>query len=214
VWLDWYQVVFGRNPYTLVRPALGGNYASSRLLSSWLHLDVWLIVALTSAVLALSLIAAVAWTAHGNARDRARRVVDTLGRTLDDPRLAAAIGVTICIALPPLFWYHYYVIALIPGLWLLNASAGPSALAFWGFAALALSSGLLNVLFLPLGWSDAVQASAALSWIPLWGGILHRLHSPEPMPVAAAPMPSTAAADAPRPARGGGARKLKQRARR
>ena len=213
VWLDWYHVVFGRNAYTLVRPAGGGNYASSRLLSSWLHLDVWLVVALTSAALAVSLIAVAAWVGNGNARDRARLVVSALGRALDDPRLAAAIGVTICIALPPLFWYHYYVIAIIPGLWLLNSGAGPSSLALWGFAALALSSGVLNVLFLPLGWTAAVQASAALTWIPLWGGILHRLHSSERVPVAAAPAPSITAAEAPALARGRGGRKLKARAR-
>jgi hypothetical protein len=213
VWLAWYRVVFGHNPYSLVRPAVGGNYASSRLLSSWLHLDVWLVVALTSAVLALSLIAVVAWAANGSGRDRARLVMSALGRAFDDPRLAAAIGVTICIALPPLFWYHYYVIAIIPGLWLLNSGAGPSSLALWGFAALALSSGVLNVLFLPLGWTAAVQASAALSWIPLWGGILHRLHSSERVPVAAAPVPPITAAEAPAPARGRGGRKLKARAR-
>ena len=203
---------FGKNPYSLVRPAEGGNYASSRLLSSWLHLDVWLVIALTGAVLALSLIALAVWAARVNARDRASLVMGAFGRAFDDPRLAAAIGVTTCIALSPLFWYHYYVIALIPGLWLLNASGGPSAPALWGLAALVLSSGLLNVLFLPLGWSAAVEAGAALSWLPLWGGILHRLHSPEPTPVAA-PTPSTTAAGAPAPKSGRRTRKVQARAR-
>ena len=212
VWQDWYHVVFGKNPYSLVRPAEGGNYASPRLLSSWLHLDVWLVIAVTGAVLALSLIALVVRAARANAHDRASLVLGAFGRAFDDPRLAAAIGVTTCIALSPLFWYHYYVIALIPGLWLMNASGGPSSLALWGLAALVLSSGLLNVLFLPLGWSAAVEASAALSWLPLWGGILHRLHSPEPMRVVA-PTPSTAAAGAPTPKSDRRARKVKARAR-
>jgi hypothetical protein len=104
------------------------------------------------------------------------------------------------------------MLAILPGLWLLNASAGPSSLALWGLAALALSSGLFSVLFLPLGWTAAVEASAALSWLPLWGGILHRLHSPEPMPVAA-PTPSTTAAGVPGRESGRRARKVKARAR-
>jgi hypothetical protein len=207
VWHDWYRVVFGKNPYSLVRPAEGGNYASPRLFSSWLHVDVWLVIAVTGAVLALSLIALAVRAARANTPNRASLVMGAFGRAFDDPRLAAAIGVTTCIALSPLFWYHYYVIALIPGLWLLNAG-GASSLALWGLAALVLSSGLLNVLFLSLGWSAAVEAGAALSWLPLWGGILHRLHFPEPMPVAA-PARSTAPTGAPAPTSDRRARKAK-----
>jgi hypothetical protein len=185
VWLDWYHVVFGRNPYTLVRPAFGGNYSSSRFLSSWLHVDVWVIVAATTAGLALSWIALTAGLGARTWRDRASHLWDAVRRTLDDPRVAAAIGVTVGIALPPLFWYHYFVIAVIPGLWLLNA-AGPASLALWGLVGLAMSSGVLNVLFLPVGWSSAVQAGAALSWIPLWGGILYYLRASAAAGVSAA----------------------------
>jgi hypothetical protein len=232
VWLDWYHVVFGRNPYTLVRPAFGGNYSSSRFLSSWLHLDVWVVVALTSAGIALSWIALTAGIGRRTWRDRAALVWDAIRRTLDDPRVAAAIGVTVGIALPPLFWYHYLVIAVIPGLWLLNVP-GPASLPLWGLVGLAMSSGVLNVLFLPLGWAQAVQAGAALSWIPLWGGILHYLRASAPAPVAMvaeadpslapeppvglAPSiaPTPAAAPVPRPAdRGGRTRKAKARSHR
>jgi len=185
VWLDWYHVVFGRNPYTLVRPAFGGNYSSSRFLSSWLHLDVWVVVALTTAGITLSWLALTAGLAGRTWRDRAAQVGDAVRRALDDPRVAAAIGVTVGIALPPLFWYHYFVIAVIPGVWLLNAP-GPASLPVWGLVGLAMSSGVLNVLFLPLGWAQAVQAVAALSWIPLWGGILHYLRATAPAPVAVA----------------------------
>ena len=174
---------------------------------------MWLIVALTAAMLALTLIAVAGRAAKANARDRASLVTGALARIFDDPRLATAIGVTMCIALSPLFWYHYYVIGLIPGLWLLNVSSGASALPLWGLAALVLSSGLLNVLFLPLGWTGAVQASAALSWVPLWGGILHRLHSPEAMPTPA-PELATTLARAPAPGSGRRGRKVKAAARR
>jgi hypothetical protein len=37
---------------------------------------------------------------------------------------------------------------------------------------------LPNVVFIPLGWTDAVTVGATLSWLPLWGGVLFRLHAP------------------------------------
>ena len=63
---------------------------------------------------------------------------------------------------------------------------------FCGLGALVLSSGQLNVLFLPLGWTGAVAAGAALSWVPLWGGILLRLRSTDARETGAISMPSAA----------------------
>ena len=223
VWLDWYNVVFGRSPYTLVRPAVGGNYSSSRFLSSWLHLDVWVVVPLTAVGLALSWVALTAGLGGRTWRDRATLVWDGIRRALDDPRIAAAIGVTVGMALPPLSWYHYFVIAMIPGLWLLNA-AGPASLALWALVGLAMSCGVLNVLLLPLGWTQAVEAVAALSWIPLWGGILYYLRASARatvvVPAAADSLAPPASSVAPPPApeppaeHGHRARKPKARSRR
>ena len=109
-----------------------------------------------------------------------------------------AIGVTLTIALPPLVWYHYYLIALIPGLWLLNASSGSRYVPLCGLAALGLTSGLLNVVFLPLGWTSAAAGAAALGWVPLWAGILLRLGSTGDQEAEAVPVPSPPARPAER----------------
>jgi len=192
VWPEWYRAVFGSNPYALARPPHAGNYSTARVLSTWLHADVWTVAALVAAALVISIIAVTAGSAKAEARAHATPPRGTLARLFGDPHLAMAIGVTMTIALPHLFWYHYYLIALIPGLWLLNASSGPSYLPLCGLGALVLSSGQLNVLFLPLGWTGAVAAGAALSWVPLWGGILVRLYSTGAPETGAVSMPSAA----------------------
>ncbi|HYB42817.1 MAG TPA: hypothetical protein VEL75_13655 [Candidatus Methylomirabilis sp.] len=193
IWSEWYQVVFGRSSHALARPITGGNYSPSLLIARWLHIDVWIVTAAIAAILAASTIAVIAVSARESGRGwRAFR--DALARAFGRPEVAMAIGVTMTISLPLLVWYHYYVIALIPGLWLLNASSGSRYLSLCGLASLVLSSGLLNVLFLPLDWTDAAGGAAALSWVPLWGGVLLWLHSSR-----AETEPAAAGSPAPRP---------------
>jgi len=175
VWLEWYEFVYGRNPAGLARPSAGGNYSTSLLLAGLIHLDVRTAAVVIAAVLSASLIAVIVMSTP------ASRAMALLPRVLNgvfgDVRLAMGIGIVLTIALPPLCWYHYQVIALIPGLWLLSVASGSSDPRLWGLAALVLSSGLLNTLFLPLGWNGAAELIATLSWIPLWAGILFQLAS-------------------------------------
>jgi hypothetical protein len=186
VWQEWYRAifpvsrgnpVFGRNPYILARPPTAGNYSTALLISRWLHVDVVMVAAVIAALLGISLIVAVGVAVVG-AESGWTMVRAAVRRVFGDAQLAMAMGVTLTVALPQLVWYHYYLIALIPGLWLLNASSGSRYLPFCGLASLVLGSGLLNVLFLPLGWTAVVSGAAALSWVPLWAGIVLRLQSP------------------------------------
>lgn len=196
VWREWYGFVLGSNPHMLVRPAALGNYSTPLLLSSLLHGAVWTTAALTAAVLVVSLVAVTAARRPANEHEHpAGAPAWVLARLFEDPHLAIAIGISATIALSPLFWYHYYLLALIPGLWLLNAGAEHGPLSLLGLAALVLSTGLPNVLLLPLGWTGAVAAGAASSWLPLWGGILLWLYSNHARPMTA-PAPSAAEASA------------------
>jgi hypothetical protein len=84
----------------------------------------------------------------------------------------------VTIAMAPLYWFHYYVLALIPSLWLLGgrpASRHPAALAV---ASLGMSSGILALGLWWLGWSEALPIIIALSWIPLWAALLLGVSSP------------------------------------
>lgn len=195
-WYEWYRFVFGANPYALSKAPGPGNYATSKILSSWFDADVWKIAAVVACLLAVSLIAAVAAAGRADLRGFAPWLRAARARILEDPHIAMAIGVTLTIALPPLFWYHYYVIAVIPGMWLLAASATSPYAPLLGFAVLVLSQGLLNVLLIPFGWTEAVAVGAALTWVPLWGGILLCVCS-------AAPARAHTEPAEPRPAQGG-----------
>lgn len=179
-WYEWYRFVFGANPYALSKAPGPGNYSTSKILSSWFHADVWKIAAVVTGLLAMSLVVTLVAAARAQSPGLASRVRTALARTLGDPHVAMAIGVTMTIALPPLFWYHYYVIAVLPGMWLLAASAASPYVPLLGLAVLVLSQGLLNVLFIPFGWTEAVAAGAALTWVPLWGGILLCVYGPAP----------------------------------
>ena len=173
VWLEWYEFVYGRNPSSLARPSDIGNYSTSLLFARSIHVDVWTAAVVIAVVLSASIIAViVASTPTARATALLHRV---LVGVFGDARLAMGIGITLTIALPPLCWYHYHVIALIPGLWLLSVASGSSYPRLCGLAALILSSGLLNTLFLPLGWKGAAEFTATLSWVPLWAGILPQL---------------------------------------
>jgi hypothetical protein len=172
IWHSWYRFVFGTNTYGLAGAPGPGNYSTTKILGAWLHIHVGTAVRLVAAALAISLIAVVVAAVRADPRARAAPVRSALDKVLGDPHLAMAIGVSATIALPPLFWYHYYVIALIPGLWLLSLSSRSRALPLLGLVSLALSQGLLNVVFIPLGWTGAVIVAAALAWVPLWAGSL------------------------------------------
>ena len=193
MWTEWYTAVFGRNPYLMARPPSGGNYSTAVLVSRWLGADVWAIAGIIAALLLISLVAALAWSARweGSAWAGLRRAAQ---RLFGDPALAMAIGVTATIALPHLVWYHYYLIALIPSLWLLGAPSGSRYLAVLGFAAIALGSGLPHVFLVPLGFPELAALGAALSWIPLWAGILVHLYT------AGSSAPEASAMKAPTPA--------------
>jgi hypothetical protein len=187
IWSEWYGLVAGSNPAKMARPSGGGNYATSVLLSRWFGLGVWTGTIIVATALAVSVAAALAASGRGDAGRAVARLRRAAEQLFGDPHLAAAVGIVVTVALPPLVWYHYQVIALIPGLWLLSAPASSRLLRLCGLVALALSSGLLNVLFLPLGWRDAAIAAAGLSWVPVWVGILRRLSSHEGRRSEAAP---------------------------
>jgi hypothetical protein len=195
VWQEWYTAVFGRNPYVLgARRPLAGNYSTSRILSLALQTDVWIVAAIIAAALAVSMIAVIAVSPKTtDARAFRTAAAGLLTRPFGDPHLALAIGVTATISLPPLVWYHYFVIMLIPGLWLLSVSQESRSVtvALCGLAVLVLSSGLLNVLLLPLGWTTAAGVGAALSWLPLWGAILLRVYGAGSPKSAGASLPPT-----------------------
>jgi hypothetical protein len=182
VWREWYEFVYGSNARMLVRPVAAGNYSTSLLLSSRLGLDVYTVSVALLAMLGASLLAAVTWSRGTHAAAGSTAGAAALGglrRIVGDPRMALAIGIVLTMASSPLYWFHYYVLSLIPALWLLSAPASAKYLAGLAATAVVMSSGMLLVLSWWLQWPNAMPPSIALSWLPLWCAILRRIAFPD-----------------------------------
>jgi hypothetical protein len=182
VWHEWYDFVYGSNVHMLVRPVTHGNYSTALLLSSWLGLDVYAVSTVLVVMLGASLLAAVTWS-HGSTAaggsPAGSNALQALRRVFRDPRMSLAIGIVLTMASSPLYWFHYYMLSLIPALWLLSAPASAKRLAVLAAAAVVMSSGMLAPLFWWLQRPDALPPSIALSWLPLWCAILLRIASPD-----------------------------------
>lgn len=182
VWREWYEFVYGSNAHMLVRLVVHGNYSTALLLSSWLGADVYAASTVLLAMLGASFLAAVSWTSVFSApmaSGAGTSVLRVLRRTFGDPQLVLTIGIVLTAAASPLYWFHYYLLSLIPTLWLLSTPESSKYLAALGAATVVLSSGVLEPLLLRLPWPDVLPSSIALSWLPLWCAVLLRVGSPD-----------------------------------
>ena len=110
--------------------------------------------------------------------------------------MALGIGIVLSMATAPLYWLHYYVLLLIPALWLLSGPTSSAYVPGLAAGAVLMSSGIVEFVFRLLQWREAIPASIALSWLPLWGAILLHMSSPRALDAA-----SRHVGDAPPPAR-------------
>jgi hypothetical protein len=192
VWQEWYRFVYGANARMLVRPVENGNYSTPLLASSWLGVDLAVVAAVLACVLVGSLVVCRVGALAPRPAWRAARAA--LGRLLGDPHHAVGAAILLTLATSPLAWVHYYMLVLIPSLWLLGAASTSSAVPILAAASVAMSAGVAGMLLWALGWPGAMPATIALSWLPLWAALLIKLRAPDvDTPVvatSAAPKPS------------------------
>jgi hypothetical protein len=171
LWQDWYRYM-NIGGGKLLYPISLGNYATVVLASQALGIRVLSAIVVVAAMLFIlglgALMMAISPDELG-LKGMWRAVV----RSLRDPHLSAAVGVTATLALAPLVWLHYYVISLLPALWLLTAPHHRSHVNVLGGLSIVLTSGvasaLLNNLF---GWAALSLLIIAIGWVPLWAGVL------------------------------------------
>ena len=173
VWQEWFHFVYGSNTAMLVRPIASGNYSTPLFVSTWTGAGSSVI----AAVLFALLVASLAVILRRGPRSTHERAHAAFKRLFRDPHAPVAAGILLTLATSPLFWLHYYLLMLIPSLWLLSAEA--RAVSILAATSVALSAGLAGVLLWALGWPAAMPATIALSWVPLWGALLLELRSPE-----------------------------------
>jgi hypothetical protein len=171
VWIDWYNYLFIIGAKHLPSIAMG-NYATVLLVSKLLGISTFSATVLVATMLITLVLGTLAMTTSpfkSGMKGLWREVV----QWLCDPYLCAAVGITVALALMPLVWLHYYVMSLIPAIWLFTAHNRWNRLVICGGLSIILTSGLPAHLFMSLfGWVDFAPYSFALGWVPLWIGIL------------------------------------------
>jgi hypothetical protein len=174
VWADWYQFVYGSNAHMLVRSVRDGNYSTVVLLSSWLDTDVFKTSLGLIGLLGASLLGATWWTSGtaGHSRsltEAAARITRHVGASAE---FALTLGIAATMAIAPLFWLHYFMLAVIPCIWLLAtpfASRNPARLAI---LAMILSSAIPGMLLTGADDNGGMATTVAASWVPLWAAII------------------------------------------
>lgn len=167
VWLDWYRHELLPGRWVTGRSVQQGNYSTVAILADWLGAGSGAILAGIAVILLVSLAAVGVRRARG-----AGALGHWLRALTQDANRLASIAVIATIAMSPLAWLHYYVLLLIPALWLLRNGTTIEPAGVLSALALLMNSGALN-LFLYLANLDAVvPAVMAFAWVPLWAGTL------------------------------------------
>jgi hypothetical protein len=104
-----------------------------------------------------------------------QRLGPALRRLFADPWSAASLGVLFTMAMSPLMWPHYFMLALIPMAAILRADGRWDAAACWTVASFVLFSRLLLGPLAAANQAGLVEWAMLLAWIPLVPALLARL---------------------------------------
>ena len=176
VWKDWYTFIYGSNANMLVRSVADGNYSTAAMLSTNVgaSASAW-------AIGIMALLAGSLAVVTASARDVAGKRIGwraAAARAGDEPELAMCVGIALTLAASPLLWIHYYIVALIPCLWLLVARPAAPWVARLAAVCVVLTSGVPGLVLGWSGWDDAMPVTTAMSWIPLWIATLIAVREP------------------------------------
>lgn len=164
VWGDWLRALDGPDHRRLFYPIEQGNFSFALLASDWLGVPYLLM----AAGLAIGLVASSAVVAA--TAQRPEKTAES--SPFCDPHLQVSIGLVATIALAPLAWVHYYLLLLIPALWLASLWPRARVIGILGLTALLMSSGAGDFAFSRLDLAAPIPWTRALSWVPAWFGIL------------------------------------------
>jgi hypothetical protein len=157
VWIDWLNYLRAHHQYLLASRT--PNYSLVMHASEWSGIKPWPIGLLLGVLMLLQLFLL--------ARKRGRSVL-----ALRDSLFLLSAGIVLALATSPLVWLHYYVLGLIPAMWLLSR-VGPKLL----LLSLVLATWLgisedLHKLLRDGGLQNVGHFLGSVAWIPLWVGLL------------------------------------------
>jgi hypothetical protein len=182
IWLHWYARIYGGASGDLLYPIEWGNYGTIVLLGWRFGLGISGAFQVVTSALVLSFLGVVAArvSRKGLKGPEAISYARRLGRgLLAEPWLVASAAATITLAVAPLAWFHYYVLVLLPGLWLVVRSPGGRLSAVLGATAVLLC-GVLPLHLGRAGSGELAHIACAVSWLALWGGVLSVVARIEP----------------------------------
>jgi hypothetical protein len=169
IWQDWYRYfcdVGGKHFY----PVSNGNASTTLIVSDVLNTTI----DAAGAFVVCLLLAHALWFLFKTELAKApveERLKPALLALLGDPYLCAALGITATLATSPLVWYHYYVLSLMPALWLIVISPRRSRLELLGIISIVMTSGVLPQVLPFLRHGSVRYWLVAGGWLPLWFGI-------------------------------------------
>lgn len=157
VWSDWFGYLSHKiSSYSIQ----DGNFATFLFVSKMFNLSGNVSKLILTAILVASGVWALMRSAEFN---------KTVIRIMYNPYLAVAVAVSATMALSPLIWFHYYVMLLLPALWMITVRSSPAICRAMGMLAFFLSSGFMSRI---IGVNDHLWYFFASSWVPLWAGVL------------------------------------------
>ena len=172
VWIDWYDKVFGADPGSLVFPSDMGNVSTALWLSETVSVPMSIATFVLVAGVLLLAILGVGWVSV-RAGIGLRGGVGLAVEAFRDPAFAATTGLILTFALMPLVWFHYYVLILFPALWLASKPDHGSVVRLAGALSVLLAAGVLQSVVGPFfGWRGLQYDAVALSWVPVWVGVV------------------------------------------
>jgi len=166
IWGDWWRNTFG----TLGRlgyESASGNFSTPLLVANTFGVGLGAAVAVVAAAGVLFGALTIKFSAP-------RAGAGTVLNLRRDPLYWGALGITVSLALAPLTWSHYYVLAVFPVVYLLCAPTTSPPTRAAGMVALFIAAGLLRRIYDVSGWPDPqiLVVSARLAWLPLLWGLM------------------------------------------
>lgn len=160
VWNDWLDYLApGKGRITSYGIAVG-NFSTANLISKLYDIPINYV----GTALALFLVASVVF-----AFIKTSDLKTTGCAVLGSAHLTTSMAIVATLAVSPLVWFHYYVLSLLPALWMINISSGPRICRTLGILSLLMSSGIFENI---PGVSPYLPYIFAGSWVPLWVGVL------------------------------------------
>jgi len=158
VWLDWFDYLAVRKH--MVFPSSSFNCSLVIILVERFGTNPLVFSAAIGGVLIGSLLVVF------------RSRVLTARSLFGDPVQLASLSILATLAVSPLVWHHYYVLAVLPALWLFSRRDGSLLITGLVLVAWLANTPLIVNWLLAQSHSDGALMLQSVSWVPLWIGSL------------------------------------------